>query len=89
MSLANSIGTGVADDKVVYYFVPRIIKYYLDQEPILPNVPTYLASEEEDRKYILEHLPRAGGKGGQRIGRIRDADGAAGRARRRSRNSGH
>jgi uncharacterized circularly permuted ATP-grasp superfamily protein len=57
VSLANSIGTGVADDKVVYYFVPRIIKYYLDQDPILPNVPTYLASEEEDRKYILEHLP--------------------------------
>jgi uncharacterized circularly permuted ATP-grasp superfamily protein len=56
VSLANSIGTGVADDKVVYYFVPRIIKYYLDQEPILPNVPTYLASEDEDRKYILEHL---------------------------------
>ena len=57
VSLANSIGTGVADDKVVYYFLPRIIKYYLDQEPILPNVPTYLASEEEDKKYILEHLP--------------------------------
>src|SRR6478736_4033859 len=43
VSLANSIGTGVADDKVMYYFVPRIIKYYLDQDPILPNVPTYLA----------------------------------------------
>jgi len=57
VSLANSIGTGVADDKVVYYFMPKIIKYYLDQEPILPNVPTYLASEEEDMKYILEHLP--------------------------------
>jgi uncharacterized circularly permuted ATP-grasp superfamily protein len=57
VSLANSIGTGVADDKVVYYFVPKIIKYYLDQEPILPNVPTYLASEEEDKKYMLEHLP--------------------------------
>jgi uncharacterized circularly permuted ATP-grasp superfamily protein len=57
VSLANSIGTGVADDKVVYYFVPKMIKYYLDQEPILPNVPTYLASEEEDKKYILEHLP--------------------------------
>jgi uncharacterized circularly permuted ATP-grasp superfamily protein len=56
VSLANSIGTGVADDKVVYYFVPRIIKYYLDQEPILPNVPTYLASEDQDKKYILEHL---------------------------------
>jgi len=57
VSLANSIGTGIADDKVMYYFVPRMIKYYLDQEPILPNVPTYLASEEADKKYILEHLP--------------------------------
>jgi uncharacterized circularly permuted ATP-grasp superfamily protein len=58
VSLANSIGTGIADDKVVYYFVPRMIKYYLDQEPILPNVPTYLASEPEDMKYILENLPK-------------------------------
>ncbi len=57
VSLANSIGTGVADDKVMYYFVPRMIKYYLGQEPIIPNVPTYLASEETDRQYILEHLP--------------------------------
>jgi uncharacterized circularly permuted ATP-grasp superfamily protein len=57
VSLANSIGTGIADDKVMYYFVPRMIKYYLDQEPILPNVPTYLASEKKDMAYILEHLP--------------------------------
>jgi uncharacterized circularly permuted ATP-grasp superfamily protein len=57
VSLANSLGTGIADDKVMYYFVPRMIKYYLDQEPILPNVPTYLASEEKDMKYIMEHLP--------------------------------
>ncbi|WP_050785611.1 circularly permuted type 2 ATP-grasp protein [Pedosphaera parvula] len=56
VSLANSIGTGVADDKVMYYFVPRIIKFYLDQDPILENVPTYLASEEQDRKYILENI---------------------------------
>ncbi len=56
VSLANSIGTGVADDKVMYYFVPRIIKYYLDQDPIIPNVPTYLASEDADRAYIVEHL---------------------------------
>jgi uncharacterized circularly permuted ATP-grasp superfamily protein len=54
---SDSIGTGIADDKVMYYFVPRMIKYYLDQEPIIPNVPTYLASEEADRSYILEHLP--------------------------------
>jgi uncharacterized circularly permuted ATP-grasp superfamily protein len=57
VSLANSIGTGIADDKVMYYFVPRIIKYYLDQDPILDQVPTYLASEEADKKYILDHLP--------------------------------
>ena len=56
VSLANSIGTGIADDKVMYYFVPRMIKYYLDQEPIIPNVPTYLANEESDKKYILENL---------------------------------
>lgn len=56
VSLANSIGTGIADDKVMYYFVPRMIKFYLDQEPILENVPTYLASEDADRQYILEHL---------------------------------
>ena len=55
--LANSSGTGIADDKVMYYFVPRMIKYYLDQEPILPNVPTFLASEKQDLQYILEHLP--------------------------------
>ncbi|MGO8701133.1 MAG: circularly permuted type 2 ATP-grasp protein [Limisphaerales bacterium] len=58
VSLANSIGTGIADDKVMYYFVPRMIKYYMGEDPILPNVPTYLASEEEDKKYILENLPK-------------------------------
>lgn len=58
VSLANSIGTGVADDKVMYYFVPRMIKYYLDQEPLIENVPTYLASEKADRKYILDNLPK-------------------------------
>lgn len=56
VSLANSIGTGIADDKVMYYFVPKMIKYYLDQDPLLDNVPTYLASEDADRAYILEHL---------------------------------
>lgn len=58
VSLANSVGTGIADDKVMYYFVPRIIKYYLGQEPMIPNVPTYLASEEADRKYILENIEK-------------------------------
>ena len=57
VALANAVGTGVADDKVIYYFVPKIIEYYLGQDPILRNVPTFLASEESDRKYILENLP--------------------------------
>lgn len=56
VSLANSIGTGIADDKVMYYFVPRMIRYYLQQDPLIPNVQTYLASEEEDYSYILEHI---------------------------------
>jgi len=57
VALANAVGTGVADDKVMYYFVPRMIKYYLGEEPILPNVETYLASETKDMTYIMEHLP--------------------------------
>ena len=57
VSLANSIGTGVADDKVMYYFVPKMIKYYLKEDPLIENVPTYLASEDRDKQYILEHLP--------------------------------
>lgn len=56
VALANSIGTGVADDKVVYAYVPRIIEYYLGEKPILPNVDTYLAWNPEHLKYILEHL---------------------------------
>ena len=56
VSLANSIGTGIADDKVMYHFVPKMIKYYLDQEPIIPNVATYLANEESDKKYILDNM---------------------------------
>ncbi|MEY2480384.1 MAG: hypothetical protein QOI04_1311 [Verrucomicrobiota bacterium] len=56
ISIANSIGTGIADDKVVYHYVPKMIRYYLDQDPILPNVPTYLAAEKEDLMFILEHL---------------------------------
>ena len=57
VALANAVGTGVADDKVIYYFVPRMIEYYLGQKPILPNVPTYLASEEKDMEYIMKNLP--------------------------------
>ncbi|PYL04385.1 MAG: hypothetical protein DME32_01955 [Verrucomicrobia bacterium] len=58
VSLANSIGTGIADDKVIYHFVPKMIRYYLDQDAILPNVETYLASNENDRAFILENLEK-------------------------------
>lgn len=57
VSLANAIGTGIADDKVVYHFVPQMIRYYLGEDAILPNVPTFLASVKEDLAYILEHIP--------------------------------
>lgn len=56
VTLANAPGTGVADDKVVYAFVPEIIKYYLGEEPLLPNVPTRLCHHPEDLEYTLEHL---------------------------------
>ena len=56
VALANAPGTGVADDKAIYPFVPDMIRYYLSEEPILPNVPTFIASRADDRKYILEHL---------------------------------
>jgi uncharacterized circularly permuted ATP-grasp superfamily protein len=56
LTLVNAPGTGVADDKVVYSYVPKIVKYYLDEDIIVPNVPTYLCWDEKDRKYVLEHL---------------------------------
>ena len=56
VTLVNAPGTGVADDKVIYAYVPKIIRYYLDEEAIIPNVPTYLCWLEEDRKYVLDHL---------------------------------
>lgn len=58
VALANAPGTGVADDKVVYAYVPRMVKYYLDEEIILPNVPTYLCWEDESRKYVLDNLDK-------------------------------
>jgi uncharacterized circularly permuted ATP-grasp superfamily protein len=56
VALCNAPGTGVADDKVIYAYVPAMIRYYLNQEPILPNVPTYICQKEDDRKYVLAHL---------------------------------
>ena len=56
IALANAPGTGIADDKAVYAYVPQMIKYYLGEEMILPNVPTYLCANDEQRQYVLEHI---------------------------------
>ena len=57
VALVNAPGTGIADDKVVYAYVPAMVKYYLGEEIILPNVPTFLCANEADRRYVLAHLP--------------------------------
>jgi uncharacterized circularly permuted ATP-grasp superfamily protein len=56
VTLCNAIGTGVADDKSVYPYVPDMVRFYLGEEPILHNVPTYMLRKPDDLKYVLEHL---------------------------------
>ena len=56
VAIANAPGSGVADDKVLYAYVPEMIRYYLDQDPILPNVPTWLCERDDERAYVLGHL---------------------------------
>jgi len=58
VAIANAPGTGVADDKVIYAYVPRLIKYYLDEDPILPNVPTFPCWEEKEREHVLANLDK-------------------------------
>ncbi len=69
VTLVNAPGTGVADDKAIYAYVPRIIRYYLDEEPIIPNVPTYLCSEHKDLEYVLDNI-------GELV--VKEVDGAGG-----------
>jgi uncharacterized circularly permuted ATP-grasp superfamily protein len=57
VALANAPGTGVADDKVVYAYVPDIVKYYLGEDIIIPNVPTFLCADDEQRQHVLSNLP--------------------------------
>ena len=71
--LANAPGTGVADDKGLYAYVPRIIRYFLDEEPILANVETHLCRETDGLAYTLEHLAELVVKG---VGGVRDARGS-------------
>lgn len=56
VTLANAVGTGVADDKAVYPFVEDMIRFYLSEEPVLKNVPTYICDRDQDRAYVLDHL---------------------------------
>jgi uncharacterized circularly permuted ATP-grasp superfamily protein len=56
VAIANGLGNGVADDKAVYALIPKIIRYYLGEDPILPNVHTYVCAIDDDRRYVLEHL---------------------------------
>jgi len=57
VALANAPGNGVADDKAVYAFVPEMVRFYLSEEPLLEQVPTWVCARPEDRAYVLEHLP--------------------------------
>ena len=87
VTLANAIGTGIADDKVVYRYVPAIIRYYLGEEPILDNVPTYLPSDPDQLDHVLRQPRLAGRQGRERERRLRDADRAASPRNARSRSS--
>lgn len=58
LALANAPGTGIADDKVVYAYVPRIIKYYLGEDPLIPNVPTYVCWDDTERRHVLDNLDK-------------------------------
>ena len=84
VALANAPGAGVADDKLVYTYVPDMIKYYLDEDAILPNVPSWRCGEQQQLRHVLEQSRPAGGQAGRRLGRLRHAHGAdvqQGRAR--------
>lgn len=58
VSLANAPGTGIADDKVVYKYVPEMIRFYLSEEPVLPNVETFLCCDDTERRYVLDNLDK-------------------------------
>ena len=77
VTLANALGTGVADDKALYAYVPKLIKYFLGEDPILDNVETYLLTEPAERQHVLAHLEQVRGESGGRIGRLRNADRSA------------
>ena len=74
VALVNAPGTGVADDKSVYAYVPDMVRFYLNEEPILQNVDTRLCRRPEDLEYTLDNLQDSGGETGGRFRGIRNAD---------------
>ena len=76
MTLANAVGTGVADDKAIYPFVEDMIRFYLSEEPLLQNVPTYICARPGTCAYVLDHLDELVVKAVERVGRLRHAHGA-------------
>ena len=79
VTLANAVGTGIADDKAVYSYMPEIVKFYLGEEPILKNVPTWRCREAEQLALRARPSRGAGGQGGARLRRLRHADRPEGR----------
>ena len=73
VTLANAFGTGVADDKAIYAYVPAIIRYYMGEDPILNNVETYLMSDPTQRQHALENLDKLVVKAVGRVRWLRDA----------------
>ena len=78
VALANAIGNGVADDKLIYTYVPDLIRYYLREEPIIANVDTWRLEEDAAREEVLRSAGRAGGQAGRRLGRQGHRDRSAG-----------
>ena len=81
VTIANAVGNGVADDKAMYAYVPDLIRYYLNEEPMLPNVDTYLLSDPDQLEARARPSRRAGGEARRRLGRLRDAHRTSGQRR--------
>ena len=79
VTLANAVGTGIADDKAVYSYMPEITKFYFGEEPILKNVPTWRCREPAHLSHVLDTPRGAGREGSARLRRLRHADRAEGR----------
>ena len=87
VTLVNAPGTGIADDKAIYSYMPEIVRYYTGEEAKLPNVETWRCREPEALHYVLDNLEQAGRQAGRRLGRLRHAGRPDRVARARSRRS--